>query len=182
MADNGRMIFSFPPIAAPGARLLILGSMPGRASLDAGQYYAHPRNAFWPVMAGVFGVDADAAYEDRCAELARHGVAVWDVLNACLRDGSLDSAIDDKSIVPNDFASFFDRYPRIAAVYFNGAKAEQVYRRHVLPSLGAEAAALPLTRLPSTSPAHASLSWPEKRAAWARAIGPAARGAGASGR
>lgn len=162
------MIFSFPPIAAPDARLLILGSMPGRASLQAGQYYAHPRNAFWPVMAGLFDVNAGAPYAQRCEALRARGVAVWDVLRACVREGSLDAAIDEESIVPNDFAAFFASHREIRAVYFNGAKAEQVYRRRVLPALDPPAAALPLTRLPSTSPAHAALTHEQKRAAWAR--------------
>lgn len=164
------MIFSFPPIAAPDARLLILGSMPGGASLAAAQYYAHPRNAFWPVMADLFGLDPDAGYARRCDALTRQRVAVWDVLRACVREGSLDASIDTRTIETNDFAGFFASHPGIEAVYFNGATAEQVYRRRVLPALPPAVAALPLTRLPSTSPAHASLSPEQKRRAWARAI------------
>lgn len=164
------MIFSFPPIAAPDARLLILGSMPGAASLEAGQYYAHPRNAFWPVMAALFGVEAGADYDQRCEALRRCGVAVWDVLEACVREGSLDSAIDRSTAEANDFIAFFAAHSGVRAIYFNGATAEQLYLRRVLPSLPPAAAALPLTRLPSTSPAHASLTHEEKRAAWARAI------------
>lgn len=170
IVHDARMISSFPPIAARDARVLILGSMPGRASLAAGQYYAHPRNAFWPVMAALFGLDPDAAYEHRCRALCRSGVAVWDVLRACVREGSLDSAIDPRSMQANDFAAFFAAHPRIGAVFFNGATAERVYRRHVLPTLRRPAAQLPLTRLPSTSPAYASLTVAEKSAAWASAM------------
>jgi hypoxanthine-DNA glycosylase len=94
---------------------------------------------------------------------------LWDVLQACFRSGSLDAAIDDRTLVTNDFPSFFDAHPRIRRVFFNGAKAEAVYRRHVLPLLPEPAAALPLLRLPSTSPAHAGMTLRQKVAAW-RAI------------
>ena len=117
-------IRSFAPIAAPGATVLILGSMPGRASLLAGQYYAHPRNAFWPIMGELFGAGPELPYARRVRVLARAGVAVWDVLASCTRGGSLDSDIDPGSIVANDFASFFRAHPRIERVYFNGAMAE----------------------------------------------------------
>jgi len=155
----------FPPIARPEARILILGSMPSRESLARQQYYAHPRNAFWPIVTQLLGLAGDD-YAERTAALARRGVALWDVLQACFRSGSLDSAIDDRTIVTNDFPAFFSAHPRIRAVYFNGAKAESVYRRHVLPVLAAPAAGLPLSRLPSTSPANAGMSPRQKAAAW----------------
>jgi TDG/mug DNA glycosylase family protein len=158
-------IEGFPPLAGPDARVLVLGSMPSRESLARQQYYAHSRNAFWPIMTRLFGLRA-TAYGERAAELGTHGVAVWDVLQACTRPGSLDSAIDEASIVTNDFAAFFAAHPAIRRVYFNGAKAESVYRRRVLPGLRGAAATLPLRRLPSTSPAHASLDLEQKIAAW----------------
>jgi hypoxanthine-DNA glycosylase len=158
----------FPPIARPDARILILGSMPSRESLARQQYYAHPRNAFWPIMTELLGLAA-ASYPERAAALAQRGVALWDVLQTCFRSGSLDAAIDDRTLVTNDFPSFFDAHPRIRRVFFNGAKAEAVYRRHVLPLLPEPAAALPLLRLPSTSPAHAGMTLRQKAAAW-RAI------------
>jgi len=158
-------IEGFPPLARPDARLLVLGSMPSRESLARGRYYAHPRNAFWPIMTRLFALRA-TAYAARAAELTRHGVAVWDVLQACVRPGSLDSAIDEASIETNDFAAFFRAHPGIRRVYFNGAKAEAVYLKRVLPTLGAAAAALPRRRLPSTSPAHAGLDLEAKAAAW----------------
>lgn len=157
-------VCSFAPIAAPDARLLILGSMPGRASLDAGQYYAHPRNAFWPVMGALFDFAPAAPYGERVAALQAAGVAVWDVLQSCVRPGSLDSAIRADSMVPNDFRAFLAAHPRIACIFFNGSAAADCYRRHVLP-LGAWAA-LPARRLPSTSPAHAALDLAAKLAAW----------------
>ena len=155
----------FPPISGPGARILVLGSMPSRESLARQQYYAHPRNAFWPIISALLHIDADD-YHERAAQLANRGIAVWDVLQACFRSGSLDSAIDDRTLVANDFNTFFLEHPRIQRVFFNGAKAEAIYRKHVLPSLKGPAARLQLHRLPSTSPAHAGMSLEQKQAAW----------------
>ena len=157
-------IHSFPPIAARNATLLILGSMPGKASLLANQYYAHPRNAFWPIMGALFGAGPDLAYARRVRVLRHAGVALWDVLASCTRGNSLDSDIDEESIVANDFASFFRAHPRIQRVFFNGAKAEASFRRHVLPRLAATT--LRLARLPSSSPANASWSLTRKLRAW----------------
>ncbi len=155
----------FPPISRPDARILILGSMPSRESLARRQYYAHPRNAFWPILTDLLQIEA-TAYEERVEQVKRRRVAIWDVLEACFRNGSLDSAIDDESLVANDFSAFYTGHPNIERVFFNGAKAEAVYRRRVLPTLSGTAAALPLQRLPSTSPAHAGMSLQRKKAAW----------------
>ena len=159
-------VYSFTPIADERAERLILGSMPGRASLRAGQYYAHPRNAFWPIIEALFGIPVDTAYESRCARLKAERLAVWDVLKTCTRSSSLDSDIDPASIVANDFNGFLDRQTRIRAIYFNGAMAEQAFVRHALPLLSARAEAIPRKRLPSTSPANASYSFARKLAAW----------------
>jgi TDG/mug DNA glycosylase family protein len=155
----------FPPISRPDARILILGSMPGRESLARAQYYAHPRNAFWPIICDLLKIEPDD-YTARTARLIEQRVALWDVLQACFRRGSLDSDIEHRSIVTNDFPGFFRGHPGIAAVYFNGAKAEAVYRRRVLPGLPAAPAGLPLHRLPSTSPAYAAMSIEQKKLAW----------------
>jgi TDG/mug DNA glycosylase family protein len=165
---TGQAERGFPPIARPDARLLILGSLPGRASLAAGQYYAHPRNAFWPILGVLFGFDPAAPYEARVAALLRARVAVWDVCAAAVRPGSLDAAIAPASVRPNDFAAFFGAHRKIVRVAFNGAVAATLYRRHGLPEGGRE-----IVRLPSTSPAHASLDLAAKRRAWAAALGPA---------
>jgi TDG/mug DNA glycosylase family protein len=154
---------SFPPIARSNARVLILGSMPGVASLAVGEYYAHPRNAFWPIMGAVFGAGPELPYEARVERLVAQRVAVWDVLKTCFRGGSLDSSIVEDSIVPNDFAGFFAAHPKIERVCFNGAKAEQAFRRYVLPALDVE---MEYVRLPSTSPAHAGMSFAKKLAVW----------------
>jgi hypoxanthine-DNA glycosylase len=158
------VIESFPPVATAESRVLILGSMPGAASLRAGQYYAHPRNAFWPIMDVLCGAGPALPYPQRLARLQSAGIALWDALRACERSGSLDSAIRDE--VANDFSAFFAAHPRITRVFFNGAKAEAAFRRHVVPVLPMPPAAL---RLPSTSPAYAGLEFDAKCRAW-RAI------------
>ena len=161
-------------MATPAARVLILGSMPGVRSLEAEQYYAHPRNLFWPIIEALFEIPAAWPYEARCEALAEKGVALWDVIGRCERNGSLDSAIRNQTLQPNDFADFFTRHRKIRRVFFNGGKAEEVFRRRVLPTLGALGEALTLTRLPSTSPAYAVLSFEQKLAAW-RAVATALR-------
>ena len=156
---------SFPPIESARARVLILGTMPGKASLRAQQYYAHPQNAFWRIVGEIFRFDAQSAYATRSASLAASGVALWDVLKSCTREGSLDSDIESAAIVPNDFAAFFARHAKIRRVCFNGAKAEQLYMRHVRPLITDHPEIIHV-RLPSTSPANASVSLPEKMRAW----------------
>ena len=156
----------FPPVASPEARLLILGSMPGVRSLQAGQYYAHPRNLFWPIIEALFDIPASTPYGARCEALAEKGIALWDVIGRCERAGSLDSAIRNQTLQPNDFAGFFARHCKIRRVFFNGGKAEEVFRRRVLPALDSLGDELALTRLPSTSPAYAVLSFEQKLAAW----------------
>ena len=157
-------IYSFVPIETEHAGILILGSMPSEASLLAGEYYAHPRNHFWRVMGALLAVDAEATYAQRLLALNNAGIALWDVLHSCIREGSLDSAIDKASQIPNDFQSFFTHHTKITRVYFNGSMAEQIYRKRVLPFLKVQP--LEYLRLPSTSPAHAALSFERKLEAW----------------
>jgi hypoxanthine-DNA glycosylase len=161
---------SFPPLADAGARILILGSMPGTASLAAGQYYAHPQNLFWRILGEITGADASLPYAKRTRALKTRGIALWDVLAACKREGSLDSAIDDTSIRVNDFAAFYRSHARIEQVFFNGAKAEACYRRYVLPLLVDGPASPGHQRLPSTSPANASISRAQRKTLWQQAL------------
>ena len=163
---SGAMARSFPPLAGSAAHTLILGSMPGRESLRKQQYYAHPRNAFWPIVTELLALPEDVDYARRAKAFTAHGLALWDVLESCERPGSLDSAIQPDSIVVNDFPGFFARHPRIRRVFFNGSAAQQLFMRHVHPQLPAPFAALPLQRLPSTSPAHAGMRLPAKLEAW----------------
>jgi double-stranded uracil-DNA glycosylase len=159
---------SFPPIASPDAHTLVLGSMPGIASLAAQQYYAHPRNAFWPIMAALFAFDMSAPYEARVAALQREKLAVWDVLQHCERPGSLDAAILRDTEAANDFVTFFAQHPTIDRVFFNGATAEACFARHC-PALLARSD-LQFKRLPSTSPAHAGLTRAQKIELWRAAF------------
>src|SRR6516162_2492392 len=143
---------SFPPIVSPRSKLLILGSMPGEASLKAGQYYAHPRNAFWHIMGDLFGAGPSLPYRERVVILKSVGVALWDSLQACIRPGSLDASIKEE--VANDFPALFAKYPKIAHVFFNGRKAERSFLRHTT-TLSQDRHVF--ARLPSTSPAHAAM-------------------------
>ena len=164
------LVRSFPPIADAKARVLILGSMPGLASLAAGQYYAHAQNLFWQILGEVTGAAASLPYATRVRALKSSGIALWDVLAACVREGSLDSAIDAASMSVNDFGAFYRAHPGIVQVFFNGAKAEASYRRHVLPALADAIAPAKLVRLPSTSPANASMSRAHKQKVWKRTL------------
>lgn len=139
--------------------------MPGVASLEAQQYYAHPRNAFWPIVDAVLGIDRGLAYDERCRRLTSRGVAVWDVLRSCYRPGSLDADIRADSVIANDIPGLLETHPHIDRIGFNGGAAENLFRRHVLPVLTA-ADRVSLVRLPSTSPAHASMRLAEKVERW----------------
>jgi len=154
----------FAPVAGSNARILILGSMPSRRSLDAHQYYAHPRNAFWPIFGELFGFAAELPYAERLQRLANGGTALWDVAHQCVRPGSLDADIRD--VEPNDFRSFLASHPHISAIFFNGRKAEELFRRLVLPGLPNEYRLIERHLLPSTSPAHAGLNRAQKLVAW----------------
>ncbi|MFO1418666.1 MAG: DNA-deoxyinosine glycosylase [Methylotetracoccus sp.] len=168
-------IQSFPPVAGPDPRVLILGSMPGRASLDAAQYYAHPRNAFWPIMGQLLGFAPDEAYPKRLEALKSAGIALWDVLLHCSRSGSLDASIDTVSERANDIPGFLLAHPTVERIYFNGSKAAECFKRHVRPHLGALESGLSCQRLPSTSPAHAALSLDAKLRGWETILEPRSR-------
>jgi hypoxanthine-DNA glycosylase len=162
----------FPPIAAPDARVLILGSLPGQVSLARRQYYAQPHNAFWRIMGALVGAGLDVPYEERAARLVAHRLALWDVCKAASRAGSLDAAIELDTIVVNDFPGFLRTHPRVELVCTNGGTATQLFRRRVLPELPAAAAAIPLQPLPSTSPAHAAMRFEDKLSRWRTVLAP----------
>ena len=156
----------FSPVATTDARVLVLGSMPSVASLAKQQYHGHPSNAFGLIMGELFGARPELPYEERRRIVCDQGLAVWDVLRACHREGSLDAAIRRDTERPNDFVTFFREHPQIRAVFFNGTKAETAFRGHVLAKLQELSRDIRFVRLPSTSPAHAGKSFAEKLAAW----------------
>ncbi|EGJ12077.1 MULTISPECIES: DNA-deoxyinosine glycosylase [Rubrivivax] len=154
---NARLV-GLAPVADARTRLVVLGSFPGVASLAAGQYYAHPRNQFWPILSALWGLDLRALpYPERLQEMLRHGLGLWDVYAACRREGSLDTAIEQPEL--NDFAALRRLAPGLQAVAHNGGESARTMRR--LQALG-----LATLRLPSTSPANASWSFERKLAAW----------------
>ncbi len=156
----------FPPIANEQATILILGAMPGEESLRKKEYYANSRNTFWEIISKLFGFEYDASYEERTKMLAKNRIAIWDVMQTCERQGSLDSAIVNRTIVENDFVSFYRNHSNIKHVFFNGVKAEKEYLKRVLPGLPDEAKDIKYSRLPSTSPAMAKLSFDDKLLEW----------------
>ena len=160
----------FPPVADARARVLVLGSLPGRRSLEMQEYYAQPQNAFWRIMGELVGATPSLPYQARLTRLRASRIAVWDVLAAGERKGSLDSAIVPASIVVNDFATFFVQHPRIRLICFNGQKAAAVFRREVLPRVPLES--IERRVMPSTSPAYASLRFDQKLDLWAAALAP----------
>jgi len=145
--------------------VLVLGSMPGAASLLAGQYYAHRQNRFWPFMGVLVGAHPALPYAQRLQRLGSAGIAVWDVIAHCRREGSLDTSIRDETV--NDFEPFLAQHPGVSTVLFNGAKAETTFLRRVPTLAGGE---LRHQRLPSTSPANASQTDAAKLAAWRDAL------------
>jgi hypoxanthine-DNA glycosylase len=159
---GGERLIGLPPVIARHTRLIVLGSFPGAASLAARQYYAHPRNQFWPLLSALWGSDLVALpYPQRLAALRERGLGLWDVYASCLREGSLDSAIEQAEL--NDLASLRRRAPALQAVAHNGGESARSMR--LIAALG-----LPVTRLPSTSPANASWSFERKLEAWRAAF------------
>ncbi|MBD9437790.1 DNA-deoxyinosine glycosylase [Pseudoxanthomonas sp. PXM03] len=167
------LLTGLPPSVGAGCRVLVLGSMPGDASLQAARYYAHPRNRFWPVMASICGFDPAAPYEHRLRSLHEAGVGLWDVIGQCERRGSLDAAIVRGSEVANPLEEMLVAHRSIVAIAFNGGKAAEAFRRYVQPQLP-EACMPALFALPSTSPANAAIRHDALQQAWT-AISPLLR-------
>lgn len=152
----------FPPSIDEHCTRLILGSMPGEASLRQQQYYAHPRNAFWPIMGKLLGFTPETTtYEERLGILLSHGIALWDTVGTCARRGSLDSNID--VIALNDFTEFLTRYSRISHVYFNGKTSYNFFIKY---NRNLHNKNIILNVLPSSSPACAVLNMSEKLHKW----------------
>ncbi len=157
------MLISFSPVVGPDTRLLIIGSMPGEASLRAQEYYAYKYNQFWRIIFDLFENGREPKnYQDKLSVILKRRLGLWDTLAACERSGSLDSRI--KNRVPNDFPALFAQYPRIHTLLFNGTAAFNFYKRAFgTPDKN-------FYRLPSTSPAHATRSYAEKLTLWRAAL------------
>ena len=175
---NGNMrINSFEPIVSPSSHTLILGSIPGVASLRAHEYYAHPRNAFWPILYAVWLPPKTVGslknpsttnlglppYKERLRFLISKNLALWDVVATCTREGSLDSAVHDEEI--QAFDTFFAAYPNISKILFNGRKAYDLFSQHHGFTVN-----MIYHLMPSTSPAHAGMTFDEKLAVWQEAL------------
>lgn len=162
------MIQSFDFIADEKTKTLVIGSMPGVASLKASQYYAHPRNLFWRFCFEAFGelydINNPPSYEAKKLFILQHHIGLWDAARCCVREGSLDTHI--KNVVPNDFVTLFSCYPQIKTLLFNGQMAYKLFAR-AYPHLLAQKA---YQILPSTSPANASIPFDERRALWFEAL------------
>ncbi len=164
------LLQSFDPVTPAGAVCLILGSMPGVASLEAHQYYAHRQNAFWKILQSIFGGSIET-YTERLQILDNNKIALWDSLKYCHRPGSLDANIDKNSVQCNDFENLLQQYPTIKIIAFNGKAAEKWFRKLALPCLSAPER-YTLVSLPSSSPAMAMLSVESKAAHWREALKP----------
>jgi hypoxanthine-DNA glycosylase len=158
------VIESFDVTYAGKPKALVLGSIPGVASLEAVQYYAHPRNGFWPIMTSYFGIDPELTYEQRLSLLTGKGVALWDVLQQCERKGSLDSAIVKGTIQVNPIEQWLQSVGGVSLIILNGGKAAKEFNKHVLPKLNTDN--LVVAEMPSTSPAYAAMKFEEKRKRW----------------
>ena len=152
---------SFEPVLTPDARVMIVGSMPSVKSLADAQYYAHPRNAFWPILFDIWGVVPHNDYERKKAMLCEHGVALWDAAACCEREGSLDSSM--RGVVYSDFSRVYAVCPRIGVVLCNGGTAFSLFMRS---GFAGERRVL---RMPSTSPAY-TMPYEEKRRIWKAAL------------
>ena len=158
-------VHSFEPLIGTNPKILILGSMPGAISLQAAQYYGNPHNAFWPIMAELFGVDSNQAYAKRIHQIYQLPVIIWDTLKTCHRAGSLDSSIQQHQLEANNIPVLLRQFPHIILIAFNGAAAEKYFKQLVKPSLPDDRR-IDMIRLPSTSPANAGMRFADKLAAW----------------
>lgn len=160
-------VSSFPPQVGAGCKLLVLGTVPSLRSLEMHQPYAHPHNLFWPFMGLLYGAGPELPYAERIVRLHAAGVGIWDVLKDCHRPGSLDSSILVASEVANDIPGLLEEHPTIRAIALNGAKAQQVFARRILPAIAPlRRDALEILALPSTSPANASIPRSVKLDRW----------------
>jgi len=160
------MIQGFNLLGNSNATVLILGSMPSMKSLQKQEYYAHPQNVFWRIISHLFNQGKTLGYQQGEALLIEQGIALWDVLKFCDRQGSLDSAINTDTMEMNNFVDLFSSFPELRYVFFNGAMAESIYKKQVWPIVAESVAYIKYKKLPSTSPAYAAMKFESKLAAW----------------
>jgi hypoxanthine-DNA glycosylase len=164
MNDTG-----FSPIIGDYPRVLILGSMPSQKSLEKQEYYGHPQNAFWKIMAQLFDFSVDLNYTKRAKLVSSQGVAIWDVIHSCVRPGSLDSSIQKNTVVENKIPEFLELHSGIRNILCNGGTAYQLFQKHFKSWLSENSKVI-IHKMPSTSPAHASLSFDKKFKIWKEVI------------
>jgi hypoxanthine-DNA glycosylase len=158
----------FKAVSRPDAQILILGSLPGVQSLKQHQYYAKKQNSFWKIMGALLSMPDDLPYADRLKYLLNNKIALWDVCASATRKGSLDAHIIDP--IPNDFTSFFKSHNEIRNICFNGQYAHKLFARLIMPDIKDQISKITITSLPSTSPAHASMSFDKKLSLWRFAL------------
>jgi len=175
LTDPDSLSESFAPLVGKHMHTLILGTMPGQQSLQRQQYYAHQRNALWPILCAIVGNDEPSyevhrlmSYEQRCVLVTQAGFALWDVLASCERPGSLDGSIVRHTEIPNAIPQLMARHPELHTIVCNGRTAEKLFKRHIVPQLSTPT--VPMVSLPSTSPAMASLSLQAKYERWRVAL------------
>ena len=166
MSSGQDLLTGFNCVAEPSAKILILGSMPGVKSLEEQEYYAHPRNAFWKIIEAIYQIPHQQEYHQRLELLKQQRVALWDVVHQCVRPGSLDADIQTSSVQVNDFKALFEYAPDIAVVFFNGAKAADLYKKKVMSEDFEQNSKRQYVQLPSTSPANAVMSLAQKLDIW----------------
>jgi double-stranded uracil-DNA glycosylase len=157
--SDSELSHSFPATGSTSPSVLVLGSLPGVRSLQVQQYYAHPRNAFWPIMAELCEFDATLGYEQRIEKIRQCGIALWDVVHSAVRPGSLDADLQADTIIVNDLARLLQA-PRLRAIALNGATAAKHFHAQ------GHTTSAQIIALPSTSPAHAAMRFSEKLSAW----------------
>ena len=162
----------FPPVLGRNPKALILGSLPSQKSIQFGQYYGHPQNAFWRIMGDLLGTGPEASYQQRTAALIARQIVVWDVLASSDRPGSMDSAIVGVTANANDISGFLAQNPGITLVCFNGQPAAKYFRKLVSSDTGRDFQGIVFATLPSTSPAYAAMSYADKLKSWSAVIAP----------
>jgi hypoxanthine-DNA glycosylase len=161
------LVKGFVPKVGEDARVVVLGTLPGGVSLKREEYYADPGNAFWFIAEQLFGISRDGSYDERVQGLIKNRIAIWDVLKLAERNGSLDEKIRKGTEVANDFTVFFRDHPSIKDVFFNGRKAEEYFRKLVVPALQIGAGLPRLSpALQSTSKTNTHCKRAEKVASW----------------